>query len=434
MITKLWAIAWKDIYTTFKDRNAMMYMFAMPLALSLIIGMAFGANGDVSIERVPVAVVNHDQGMEFGGAAINLGQQIEQVFVPSGFVSTDQQYREIYALVDGSAAQDADQARQQVEDGDLAAVIVIPAADFSQQALTSAATQQIEIYYDTGRSIGPSIVRSIANGVVNAMNSVILAQRSGPAALAKLGAGQNQDTLDQAVQKLAAQTMSLAAETPIRVREVDLKGETRTLDMLQYFAPSMAILFMTFTMASGASGILNEQRAWTMQRIITTPTPRWGFMAGKLAGTYLTGLVQMLLLILTTSLIALLMGRENSVWGNNAIGIALLVLVVVFAGTSLGMVIAAISKTAEQAASYSTASLFVLGMLGGSFIPIENLPDALSWLPKITLNYWGIQGFFALSYDQAPVGDILTNLLALGVMGAVLFGISLWRFNRRLDF
>ena len=156
-------------------------------------------------------------------------------------------------------------------------------------------------------------------------------------------------------------------------------------------------------------------------------------MAGKLLGTYSIGLLQMILLILSTTLIARLMGRANAVWGHQYGGLALMTLAVVFAGTSLGLLIAALSKTPEQSATYSSVALFVLGMLGGTFIKIENLPKAIAWLPKLTLNFWGIDGFFRLATEDAPIGDILTNLLALVAIGAAFFTISLWRFNRRLD-
>jgi ABC-type multidrug transport system permease subunit len=170
-----------------------------------------------------------------------------------------------------------------------------------------------------------------------------------------------------------------------------------------------------------------------LQRIVTTPTPRWLFMAGKLLGTYGTGIVQMVILILSTTLIARMMGRENAVWGHNYPGLVLMVLAVVFAGTSLGLVIAALSKTPEQSTTYSSIAMTVLATLGGSFIPLENLPAAIAWLPRLTLNYWGVNGFFELSANEAPISDISAHLLALITIGVVLFAVSLWRFNRRLD-
>lgn len=433
MLNKLFAIAWKDIYVVFRDRNALLYMFAMPVALSLIIALAFGTSGDVDLDPVPVAVINQDQGAALpGGDTLNLGKTLQDAFVPTG---TDDAFAVIHDLTDGTLYQDADKARRDVEDGNLAALINIPDTAFSQNALTGAEPGIIEVYYDSGRSVGPSVVRSIVNGITNGMNTVILAQRIGPATLAQLGSdlGADQAAIDQAVGQLSAESMSIAQSAPLRLEQVDLAGETRTFDMLQYFAPSMAILFMTFAMASGGSGILTESRRWTLQRIITTPTPRWLFMAGKLLGTYATGVIQMIILILSTTLLARVMGRDNAVWGNNIPGLVLMILAVVFAGTSLGLVIAAVSKTPEQASSYSSLALFVLGMLGGSFIPIENLPDVIGWLPRLTLNYWGIEGFFQLASENAPIGEIGTDLLALVIIGVVLFTISLWRFNRRLD-
>jgi ABC-2 type transport system permease protein len=436
MLAKLLAIAQKDVYVAFRDRNAMLYMFAMPIALSVIIGLAFGTSGDVEIDAVPIAVINQDQGASVpGGASINLGQTLQDAFVPTGDAATDAEFATIHHLTDGKIYTDASQARQKVEDGKLAALIEVSDRHFSDNALNGSQPSTVRIFYDSGRSIGSSVVRSIVDAITNGMNTVILAQRVGPQYLAELGStlGKDQATIGQAVGKLSAESMSIAQDAPIQLHKVDLQGETRTFDALQYFAPSMAILFMTFAMAAGGTGILNESRRWTLQRIITTPTPRWLFMIGKLLGTYSIGLVQMILLILSTTVIARLMGRDNAVWGHQYVGLALMTLAVVFAGTSLGLLIAALSKTPEQSSTYSSVVLFLLGMLGGSFIPIENLPGAIAWLPQLTLNYWGIDGFFRLATEEAPLGDILTNLLALVIFGVAVFTISLWRFNRRLD-
>jgi ABC-2 type transport system permease protein len=436
MVTKLRAIAWKDVYTTFKDRNAMLLMFAMPLGLSLIIGLAFGGSGgDVRIDAVPVAIVNQDTGVSLpGGVALALGRTYQEAFVPTGDAAQDSAYKTIHELTKGEVATNLTRTRQQVEDGDLAALIQVP-PDFSTQVLSADGSSAIHVYYDSGRSIGPSIVISIVRGITNGINTAILTERVGSGYLAQLGAslGKDQTTIQQAVAQVSSEAISNAPNPSIQMQQVDLQGKTRSVDVLQYFAPSMAILFMTFAMASGATSILIEQQRWTLQRIITTPTPRWLFMGGKLAGTYITGVAQMVILMITTVLVARMMGRTTSVWGGNYLGIALMTLAVVFAATSLGLVIAALSKTPDQASTYSTVALFLLGMLGGSFIQIQGLPAALSWLPKITLNYWGIQGFFSLSYDNASVVGIGTNLIALVLMGMLFFALSLWRFSRRLD-
>jgi len=65
-MAKLWAIAWKELYTTFRDRNLILIMFATPLVLSTIIGLAFGGLGgeNPTIAAIDVAVVNLDDGFD----------------------------------------------------------------------------------------------------------------------------------------------------------------------------------------------------------------------------------------------------------------------------------------------------------------------------------------------------------------------------------
>ena len=64
---KILAFASKELYTTFRDRNLLLLMFATPLVLSTIIGLAFGGIGDSELPDfadIPIAVVNLDEGVD----------------------------------------------------------------------------------------------------------------------------------------------------------------------------------------------------------------------------------------------------------------------------------------------------------------------------------------------------------------------------------
>jgi len=73
--------------------------------------------------------------------------------------------------------------------------------------------------------------------------------------------------------------------------------------------------------------------------------------------------------------------------------------------------------------------MLIFGILGGSFISLEQMPPFLQTISKITPNAWGLDGFTTLA-----LGGTLENLtepiIALLVMGMVLFGISVVLFNR----
>jgi ABC-2 type transport system permease protein len=73
--------------------------------------------------------------------------------------------------------------------------------------------------------------------------------------------------------------------------------------------------------------------------------------------------------------------------------------------------------------------MLIFGILGGSFINLEQLPPFLQTISKITPNAWGLDGFSTLA-----LGGTLRNLAepvtALLIMGTLLFGISVVLFSR----
>lgn len=109
-MNKILAITWKELYTTFRNRNLLLLMFATPVVLSTIMGLAFGGlGGDSSSSTftdIPVAIVNLDEGfnldeqlaadaeaagesfdgeipslneleIEIGGETIHIGEQLQ---------------------------------------------------------------------------------------------------------------------------------------------------------------------------------------------------------------------------------------------------------------------------------------------------------------------------------------------------------------------
>jgi len=93
------------------------------------------------------------------------------------------------------------------------------------------------------------------------------------------------------------------------------------------------------------------------------------------------------------------------------------------------MLITAFAHTPAQVGSIGTAIMLIFGIMGGSFINLEQFPPFMQTVSKITPNAWGLDGFTTLA-----LGGTLKNLTepiaALLIMGAVLFGISVVLFNR----
>lgn len=437
MWQKVWAISRVDIFNTFTDRVAIIMMLVVPLALSIIMGAAFGeSSSDISIQKADVGIINNDS--QFFGAlypCVLLSEQsAEQATTcQQMFGSPENELDEgndIADFINGISLTDAKKGRQQVDDGDLDVLLVIP-EDFSQQILSGNGVK-LELYYNAGGGIPVDVARSIIEGMTIQLNTGAIAMQIIP----EYANAQGIEGADspQLMGQIQFEAFTRSVQDVIRLETQNVEGDTQDFNALQYFAPSMAIFFMTFGMANGARSVLDDMHNWTLQRIITTPTTKWAYLAGKSIGTYASGIFQMVLLIVATIFVSsVIFGNEIAIWGTNIPAIALLVISVVAAATGLGMIIASLGQNSEQVNSISTIILVVMAMVGGSFIPVDDVP-IVNQLSKLTLNHWSLEGFITLSLDDGSLVDVLPNIAILFLMGIVFYGIAIQLFNRRLDF
>ena len=217
--------------------------------------------------------------------------------------------------------------------------------------------------------------------------------------------------------------MASVARQLITLQEVLAEGGSSDgFDALAYYAPSMAILFLMFTMISSARTFLTERDAGTLARLRTTPTREGELLGGKIIGVLATGLLQMSVLIMATRLI---MGVD---WGE-PLAVGILVLLVVAATAAMGLVIAALVRSASQANVLGSAVVMVLAGVGGSFIPRQSYPVWLQTVGYIGPNSWGIEGFQKLA-SGARLGDLTAEIIALLVLATTFFVIAMLASRR----
>jgi ABC-2 type transport system permease protein len=116
-------------------------------------------------------------------------------------------------------------------------------------------------------------------------------------------------------------------------------------------------------------------------------------------------------------------------WGDST-AVQALVLAAVFAAVGWGMLITAVARTPGQVSMAGTAVMLTFGILGGTFVNIDAMPVWFRYVTKITPNAWGIDGFTTLALGGG-LRDILPPILALLVMGLILFTIAVVLFKRR---
>jgi ABC-2 type transport system permease protein len=183
------------------------------------------------------------------------------------------------------------------------------------------------------------------------------------------------------------------------------------------------LMFLMYTVSYGGRTLLTERSQGTLPRLLVSPTTAVQVLGGKMIGIFLIGAAQMFILILgTTNLFQLQ-------WGD-PLAVAALVLAAVFGAVGWGMLLTAIAKTPGQVSAIGSAMMLTFGILGGTFVNMEAMPAWFRYITKITPNAWGVEGFTTLALGGG-LHDILTPLLALFIMGLLLFAIAVLLFSRR---
>ncbi len=475
-MNKLWTIAFKDIRTRFTDRRLLIIMFAAPLAIATIIGLAFGGLGRSSspVSHIPVAVINHDQpagnGTAFGAilagmlttgqlssateaplpacphtandsgqgsAGMSLGQLISGTTFDETQANSLVSSKKIAPLmISANAPTYLETAgKAAVDKGLYSAVVIIP-ADFSR-ALASLsdprqpqASTTITVYGNGGDSLSAVIVRSVVDSIAAQLVSGNIAIGTtmtelalhNPAALSALGGARAQELGELfTCAFVPGNGIVLVADLPVQAVPNNLAGT-----LLVTFGSAQALFFALFTGINGVLSMYDERRNGTFGRILVSPTPRWVVLGGKLVGTFFSVLAQLLILMLVLTAVGSLMeGHPAFIWGND-VGLLLLVLVSVsLAVSGLGVLLAGLIKDMEQAVTIRSMLTMALGVLGGTFG--FQLPRSVA---QFSLVYWGRDAFDLLA---AGHGEIWPNLLVLLAQGVVFFGIGLFFFNRKFE-
>jgi ABC-2 type transport system permease protein len=219
------------------------------------------------------------------------------------------------------------------------------------------------------------------------------------------------------------QANAVGRNSSITLNNVTPSGETVKFDVLALLAPSMALMFLMYTVSYGGRTLLIERSQGTLPRLLVSPTTPVQVLGGKMIGIFLTGAAQMVILILSTTILFQLQ------WGD-PLAVLALVLAAVFGAVGWGLLLTAIAKTPGQVGAIGSAMMLTFGILGGGFVNMDNMPGWFRLVTKITPNAWGLDGFTTLALGGG-LHDILTPILALLGMGLLLFIIAVVLFNRR---
>lgn len=426
MLNQILSITIKDLKVLFADSRGLVTLFLMPFMFILVMTTALrGAFSGPSSDPVPVLVVNADTGSLADKAIADLktvdGLTVEETY-------------------DGQPLT-RDLAESLISNGERNVAIVFP-ADFSDSILARATDPNAPVTTVTfiadpatgAQFLGPIqggvqgfILREASyaqvpgqlGGAFNAM-----ASEAGPQA-APMIEQMGEAFVERVTTNLEDGGLNGASSDPVKFEQVapaDFKVE-KFPDSAQQNVPGYTLFGVFFIVQVVATSILREKQDGTFRRLMVAPMSRAALLIGKVLPYYLVNLLQ----------VAVMFGVGVIIFGmtlgNDLLALVLITLAAAAASTGLGLLVAALGKTAEQIGGISTLMVITLAAVGGVMVPSFVMPDFMQTLARISPHAWALAGYQDIIVRGLGTTAILPEVGALMAFALVFFSLAVWRFK-----
>ncbi len=446
----------KDLVRRLRAPVGLVVLLIFPVAFAGMVGMAFGprgGGGGQELPRIRILLVDLDQGFLSN--------------VISGPASNEE-FSEQFELVQVA---DEAEARARMEDGEASGLIIIPAG-FSADLLDLKPVA-LQLVKNPAESILPQVVEEMARVLAVFLDTGVRILAEPLKAVGETFEGVDADASlfpgDAVLTELTLQVASrvrpltryvfppaltletvserewpLAAAVTVRAGEPleDLRARATAeglmepagapdapqgggLNIFAFLLPMVSLMSILFIGESGMQDLLQEAKAGTLTRQFASPAGVSQVLAAKVLFTLLLCGAAMVIL----ALVGLALG-----WIPRAIspaGALVQVGAVAFAATGLATLVYGIARTERSASALSSVLIIVMSLVGGSFMPVQQMPDLLASLAPYTLNYWGIRGFTDLTVRGGGLTDVVVEASVLLAAGAATLLAGWWRLSGR---
>lgn len=402
----------KDLRRKARSPLGLVAALSFPLLFAGMIALAFGREG--GIPKVRMLVANEDEGL--------LATAVASVF-------TSQQAA---AVFDGKTV-GAAKGRALMEEGEASALLTIPKG-FTQDVLDGKPVT-LHLLRNPSEGILPEIAEQTAGGLTDVLDGgrrVFDKPLSDLKPLfdddAKAPTDADVIAISLAVKRVIEGGASLVFPPAITLESElfgNVKAEPKPDTKKNGDAPSAVFLLVLpgvavyglFLIADqGMRDIMTERTLGTLRRQLAGPVRPETVILGKAAFTALLASSAIVV-------IAAIGAAELTV----PVSVPAFLLVsgaLVLAVTGTASMVYGLARTERQASTLGNMLWIAMGFLGGGFIRVEALPQAVRGIAPFTPLYWGTQGYRALLEQGVGLAGVATHAGVLALMGIVFLGIG----------
>lgn len=398
-------IALKDLKLFFSDKKSVIITFILPILLITLFAFAFGGFGGSDEPRtIDLLLADLDNTTE----SIAMKQSLDSIKGLNIIVTT------------------LDKANKAIIKGKYVAVLVLHKG--YQKAIEKSEPIPLELKYDQSREIEVGMLQAVLMESLMQKLSKKAISKNIEKFLDKEFAGMAPSMKKRILTKTTADDSSNATSM-INIKMTSVlkedKGQQPNYGLIQAVAGT-SIMMLLFSIAEIGGGLLDEKEGGTLKRLLYSPLKSREILFGKMSAALIIALLQLIVMFLF-AWIAFGLPIFNDI-----LSLFILIFVVAFAVASFGIFLVSIAKTRKQLSGLSSMIILTMSAIGGSMIPLFAMPPIMQKIAVVSVNYWGIQGFYDIFARNLSLVELLPRIAVLLGIGLVMSFISLRLFKKNL--
>ncbi len=429
----IWTVLRCSLLSLARDRVVLGLMFVLPVVFFSVFAGVFTnmGGGPEGMPAVAVAVVDEDRSPQSARLIAALDAE----------AALDVRRR----TAEGEPDYDRAAAQKLVEDGRIRAAVVIPpgfGADFGGGGVSD----QVPVLELMADPVADPIAAQMVSGliqktVMTGMPDLMIERGLGQfERYAGAMTDQQREAMDHYLPLLRRSTEAGGAadggaDAPsgggmaglvgveiidVRRPDAEAEGERRHNDLVAFYAASIGVMFLLFSMSGAAGALLQEEASGTLERVLNAGVGMGRLLSGYWVFAAAMGCVQLAVMFIWGWAV---FGLDLWTPGHVA-GAAVMTVCSAAAASAFGLMLGTACRSQAQLGGISTIVILLMSVVGGSTFPRFLMSESMQKVGLATFNGWAIDGYQKVFWRERPVWELLPQVAVLGGMAVVFLLIA----------